>query len=95
MSSSAVIVAMLKTAPRRQRKSTAHSSTSGRPLRTHPSGAPQRPRARAFAGTIGEAYGRFFELPVPVVLVALWLLGAILLVGLVLGVVSLAAIALA
>jgi hypothetical protein len=92
-----VIVAMLRTAPRRgRRKSTAHSSTSGRPLRAHPSGAPQRPRARAFAGTItGEAYGRFFELPVAVVSVALWLLGVILLVGLVLGVVSLAAIALA
>jgi hypothetical protein len=89
---------MLRTAPRRRRrKSTAHSSsTSCSPLRTHPSGAPQRPRARAFAGTIiGEAYGRFFELPVPVVLVALWLLGAVLLVGLVLGVVSSAAIALA
>jgi hypothetical protein len=88
---------MLRTAPRRgRRKSTAHSSTSGRPLRTHPSGAPRWPRASAFAGTIiGEAYGRFFELPVPVVLVALWLLGAIVFVGLVLGVVSLAAIALA
>ena len=87
---------MLRTAPRRRRKSTAHSSTSGRPLRTHPCGASQRPRGRAFAATIiGEAYDRFFELPVPVVLVALWLLGAILFVGLVLGVVSLATIALA
>ena len=41
-----------------------------------------------------EAYGRFFELPVPVVLAALWFLGAVLLVGLVLVVVSLTAVAL-
>ena len=44
---------------------------------------------------MGEAYGRFLELPVPVVLGTLWLLGTMVLVGLVLGLVSLAAIALA
>jgi hypothetical protein len=44
---------------------------------------------------MGEAYGRFLELPVPVVLAGMWLLGATVLVVLVLGVVSLAAMALA
>jgi hypothetical protein len=43
---------------------------------------------------MGEAYGRFLELPVPVVLAMLWLLGAIVLLGLVWGVV-LAAVVLA
>ena len=37
------------------------------------------PRARVSGGTIGEAYGRFLEKPVPVVLGGLWLLGAMLL----------------
>lgn len=93
-----MIVAMLRTAPRPRRKSTANSSgtTSGRPPNAPPSGTPKKPHWRAFAGAItGEAYGRFLELPVPVVLAALWLLGATVLVALVLGVVSLAAMALA
>jgi hypothetical protein len=92
-----VIVAMLRTTPRARRKSTAHSSgtTSGRPLNAHPSGTPKKPHGRAFAGAIDQAYGRFLELPVPVVLAGMWLLGATVLVVLVLGVVSLAAMALA
>ena len=92
-----MIIAMLRTAPRPRRKPTAHSSgtTSGHTLNAHPSVPPKKPHGRAIAGAIGEAYGRFLELPVPVVLAALWLLGAILLVGLVLGVVSLAAMTLA
>ena len=86
---------MLRTAPRR-RKSTApkRSTTSDRSSHARLSGAPHKPHARAIAGAIGEAYGRFFELPVPIVLAVLWLLGAILLVGLVLGVVGLASMAL-
>ena len=84
---------MLRTAPRR-RKSTAYirSTTSDHSSHARLSGAPHKPHA--FAGAIGEAYGRFFELPVPIVLAALWLLGTILLVGLVLGVVALASMAL-
>jgi hypothetical protein len=58
---------------------TAGSSSSGQPLRTGPSGAEHRTRARTSAGPIAEAYGRFLELPVPVVLVVLWLIGAVLL----------------
>jgi hypothetical protein len=59
---------------------TAGSSSSGQPLlRTGPSGAEHRARARTSAGPIAEAYGRFLELPVPVVLVVLWLIGAVLL----------------
>jgi hypothetical protein len=54
-------------------------SSSGQPLRTGPSGAEHRARARTSAGPIAEAYGRFLELPVPVVLVVLWLIGAVLL----------------
>jgi hypothetical protein len=93
-----VIVAMLRTAPpRRRSKSTAHigTTTGDHPPRARLSGAPRKPHTRAFAGAIGEAYGRFIELPVPIVLAALWLFGAILLAGLVLGLVSLAAMALA
>jgi hypothetical protein len=37
------------------------------------------PRARVSGGPIGEAYGGFLEMPVAVVLVGLWLLGAMLL----------------
>jgi hypothetical protein len=86
---------MLRTIPRGL-KSTAHtrSTTSDRSSHARLSGAPHKPHARAFAGAIGEAYGRFFELPVPIVLAALWLLGAILLVGLAWGVVALASMAL-
>ena len=90
-----VILAMLGTTPRRRRNSTDHGSTGGHTPRAHRSDAPQRPHAHAsFAGAMGEAYGRFLELPVLVVLVTLWLLGTIVLVGLVLGLVWLAAIAL-
>jgi hypothetical protein len=72
---------MLRTAPQRRRKSTAYSSTGGRHPRTHYYSAGTRsvPRARASESSIGEAYGRFLEMPVPVVLVGLWLLGAMLL----------------
>jgi hypothetical protein len=77
---------MLRTPPQRRRKSTAHSSISGQPPRTESLETQQhRPRARASTDPIGEAYGRFMELPVPVVLVALWLFGALLL-GLLVGV---------
>ncbi len=48
-------------------------------LRTSTFGAPQRPLERPSAGPIADAYGRFLELPVPVVLSALWVLGAALL----------------
>ena len=59
---------------------TAGSSSSGQPLlRTGPSEAEHRARARTSAGPIAQAYGRFLELPVPVVLVVLWLIGAVLL----------------
>ena len=58
---------------------TAGSSSSGQPLRSGPSGAEHRARARRSAGPIAQAYGRFLELPVPVVLVVLWLIGAVLL----------------
>jgi hypothetical protein len=76
----AVIVTMLRTDPQRRRKSTADNTTGGRDPRTHYSaGTPPWPRARASEGLIGEAYGRFLALPVPVVLVGLWLLGAMLL----------------
>ena len=37
------------------------------------------PLEKSSAGPIADAYGRFLELPVPVVLVVLWLLGAVLL----------------
>ena len=67
----AVIVGMLRTSPQR-RESTAGSS-SAPPLRSRAS------KPRTSAGSIAEAYGRFLELPVPVVLVVLWLIGAVLL----------------
>jgi hypothetical protein len=83
----AVIVAMLRTASQRRRKSTADSSTSSssRHPRTYSPGTRQRPRARASGSPIGEAYGRFLEMAVPVVLAAMWLLGALVL-GAVVGV---------
>lgn len=87
-----VISAMLRTAPQRRRKSTAHSGTSDQPPDIDPPGTPSR--ARAVASPIGEAYGRFLELPVPVVLLALWLFGAMVL-GLLLGAVLLAVVSLA
>jgi hypothetical protein len=75
-----VIVAMLRSPPQRRRsKSPANSSTSGRPPLTYFPDTQPRPCARASTGPIGEAYGRFLEMPVPVVLVALWLFGTLLL----------------
>ena len=88
---------MLRSVPQRRRKSTADSSTSGSRLpRTDFPGTQQaRPRSHdSSAGLIGDGYGRFLELPVPVVLVVLWLFGALLL-GLVVGVLVMVAIALA
>ena len=82
-----VIVVMLRLSPRRP-ESTADSG-SGRSLRTASPEAQYPSRSHASAGPLGESYGRFLELPVPVVLVALWLSGALLL-GLVLGVVLVA-----
>ena len=79
-----MIVAMLRIDPQRRRKSTADSSSSQHP-RTYSPGTRQRPRARASGRPIGEAYGRFLEMPAPVVLAALWLLGALAL-GAVVGV---------
>jgi hypothetical protein len=72
---------MLRTPPQRRRKSTAHSSSiSGQPPRTEsPQTQQHRRHTRTSTDPIGEAYGRFLELPVPVVLVALWLFGALLL----------------
>ena len=54
------------------------TSSSQHP-RTYSPGTRQRPRARASGSRIGEAYSRFLEMPVPVVLAALWLLGALVL----------------
>ena len=48
-------------------------------LRTSTFGGPQRPLERPSAGPIADAYGRLLELPVPVVLAVLWLLGVLLL----------------
>lgn len=75
-----MIVTMLRTCPQRRRKSTAYNITGGRHRHTHYSaGTRHWPRKRASEGLIGEAYSRFLALPVPVVLVGLWLLGAMLL----------------
>jgi hypothetical protein len=81
-----VIVVMLRTPPQRRRESTADSRSS-QPLHTDASAAQYRPRARPSAGPIAQAFGKFLELPVPVVLLVLWIFGAVvlgLLVGLVL-----------
>jgi hypothetical protein len=64
---------MLGAPPRQRRKPKADSSD--RPIRASNPVAPQRPPA----GPVADAYCRFLELPVPVVLAALWLLGAVLL----------------
>jgi hypothetical protein len=81
-----VIVAMLRSAPRGRRKSTADSSTGGRPPRADSPGT-QQPRSRAHASRVplDEAYGGFLELPVPVVLMVLWIFG-VLLLGVLVGV---------
>ena len=64
---------MLGAPPRQRRKPIADSSD--RLVRADNPVAPQRPPA----GPVADAYGRFLELPVPVVMAALWLLGAVLL----------------
>ena len=91
-----VIVAMLRSAPPRRRRYTAHSSpSSGRSPRTDFPGTHQpRPRSHDSSVFVGDGYGRFLELPVPVVLVVLWLLG-LLLLGSVVGALVVVAVALA
>ena len=79
-----MIVVMLGTSPRRPEFTTA-STSSGQPLRTNSPRAEHRVHAHTDAGPIAEAYGRFLELPVPVVLVVLWTIGMVL-IGAVLGV---------
>ena len=64
---------MLGAPPRQRRKPKADSSD--RPIRPSNPVAPRRPPA----DPVADAYSRFFGLPVPVVLAALWLLGAVLL----------------
>ena len=82
-----MIVVMLRTPPQRRRKSTADSLSSGQPLHTGTSAAQSRPpRARRSAGPIAQAFGKFLELPAPVVLLVLWIFGAVLL-GLLLSIV--------
>jgi hypothetical protein len=73
-----VIVVMLRTPPRRLPEFTADSG-GGRSLRSGTSGAQFRNRAHASADPVAEAYGKFLDLPVPVVLAVLWLLGVVLL----------------
>jgi hypothetical protein len=74
-----VIVVMLRTPPQRRRKSTA-DSRSTQPLHTGTSAAQSRPpRARSSAGPIAQAFGKFLELPVLVVLLVLWIFGAVVL----------------
>src|SRR5829696_2627969 len=77
-------VVILITPPRRRgvrqrRRESTTRSRSGYPLRTDAPGAEHRARARTSEGPIANAYARFLELPVPVVLVVLWLIGAVLL----------------
>jgi len=79
---------MLRTPPQRRRKSTADSRSSP-PLHPDASAAQYRPRARSSASRaspIAQAFSKFLELPVPVVLLVLWIFGAVLL-GLLLGMV--------
>ncbi len=64
---------MLGAPPWQRRRPKADSSY--RPIRASIPVAPQRPPA----GPVADAYCRFLELPVPAVLAALWLLGAVLL----------------
>ena len=64
---------MLGAPPRQRRKPIADSSDG--PIRASTPVAPHRPPA----GPVTDAYGRFLELPVPVVLATLWLLGLVLL----------------
>jgi hypothetical protein len=64
---------MLGASPRQRPKPIAGSSD--RPIRASNPMAPQRPPA----SPVADVYGRFLELPVPAVLAALWLLGAVFL----------------
>ena len=68
---------MLGTSPQQRRRPKADSSERLIPVATP--GAPWQPRERPSAGPIADAYGRLLELPVPVVLAVLWLLGVVLL----------------
>jgi hypothetical protein len=77
-----VIIGMLRSPPQPRPKDTAPSS--GQPLHTLTSGAQSQAPAHPSAGPVAEACEKFLELPGPVVLVVLWLVGALLL-GLVLG----------
>ena len=72
-----VISVMLRTSPQRRRESAIRSSS--RPPRTGHPGTEHRARTHTIAGAMAEAYGGFLELPVPVVLVMLWLIGVALL----------------
>ena len=71
-----VISVMLRPSPQRRRESAIRSS---RPPRTGHPGTEHRDRTHTIAGAMAEAYGGFLELPVPVVLVMLWLIGVALL----------------
>jgi hypothetical protein len=64
----AVIVTMLGTTPHQQQKAKADSSSTQLLPNTGPS-----------SRSITEAYSWFLELPVPVVLAVLWLVGVVLL----------------
>ena len=79
-----MIVVMLRTPPQRRQSTT--DSRSSQPLHTDASAAKSRPRERSSAGPIAQAFSKFLELPVPVVLLVLWIFGAVLL-GLLLGMV--------
>ena len=74
-----MIVIMLGTAPSRRQKPGIDSS-SQLLLTDSPRAKRRRARGHAAMGTIAEAaYARFLEVPAPVVLVVLWLLGVALL----------------
>ena len=73
---SLAVIATMLGAPPQQRRKPKTDSSSDRVVRTSTTPvAPQRPPV----GPDADAYGRFLELPVPVVLAALWVLGALLL----------------
>ena len=75
-----MILGMLRTAPQPRPKHMAPSGSSGRSVHTVTSTERSGPLARPSAAAVGQACERFLlELPVPVVLVALWLFGVLLL----------------
>lgn len=74
----AVIATMLGGPPRQRRKPIADSSDRVIRTSTPVTSTPVAPR-RPPAGPIADACGRLLELPVPMVLAALWILGAVLL----------------